>query len=81
MTDNQFTPIADEISPTLLNVCAPNEHVGDIEVFVRTLKERAQPLNPQRFTFWFVLAQSYDSGSDGVYHAHAQRLPIQRWRF
>mmetsp|Transcript_461 Transcript_461/g.751 ORF Transcript_461/g.751 Transcript_461/m.751 type:complete len:174 (-) Transcript_461:165-686(-) len=41
MSNNQFTPIADEIGPPLLNICAPNEHVGDIEVFVRTLKERS----------------------------------------
>jgi len=42
MADNQFTPIADEIRPTLLNICTPNEHVGDIKVFVHTLKERSR---------------------------------------
>ena len=42
MADNQFKPIADKINPTLLNVCAPNEHVGDIENFIKIIKERSR---------------------------------------
>ena len=42
MADNQFKPIADKLNPTLLNVCAPNEHVGDIENFIKVIKERSR---------------------------------------
>jgi hypothetical protein len=38
-TDNEFNVIRDDIRPTLLNMVAANEHVGNIERSIRTVKE------------------------------------------
>ena len=38
-TDNEFGCIEDDILPTRLNMVAANEHVGDIEVSIKTTKE------------------------------------------
>ena len=38
-TDNEFGGIANDILPTRLNVVAANEHVGDVEVSIKTTKE------------------------------------------
>lgn len=38
-TDNEFGCFEEDILPTKLNKVAANEHVGDVEVSIRTTKE------------------------------------------
>ena len=40
--DNKFACIRDEVIPATLNIVAAEEHVGDIERSVRTIKERTR---------------------------------------
>ena len=38
-SDNEFGRIRDDILPTNLNIVAADEHVGDVERSIRTVKE------------------------------------------
>ena len=38
-TDNKFEPLEGNIGNMILNMVAEGEHVGDVERFIRTVKE------------------------------------------
>ena len=42
MADNEFKPITDAVAPAFVNLTAASEHVGDIEVFLSVIQERAR---------------------------------------
>ena len=49
-TDNEFEYIKDDILPVQLNIVAAEEHVGDVERSIRTVKE-GKRCNIQRLSY------------------------------
>ena len=40
--DHEFKCIREEIRPTNLNICSKDDHVGEVERSIRTIKERVR---------------------------------------